>query len=164
MRRLALLLLLLAVLSGCNTLVKTPVVVMKDLSVVSVDPAGAGMEVYLRLKNPNNFDLKLYGYSYDLKVMALPLVKGGAREEINFPANEETDVRIPIRVAYADLLEILKRKPDPDKIPYQLAAGLDLETPLGQMSVPVKHTGTYAIPKQYRPAAIFGKIADFFKF
>lgn len=164
MRRLALLLLLLVVLSGCDTLVKTPVVVTHDLSVVSVDPAGAGMEIYLRLKNTNNFDLKLYGYSYDLKVMALPLVKGGAREEVNFPANEETDVRIPIRVAYADLLEILKRKPDPDKIPYQFAAGLDLETPLGQMSVPVKHTGTYAIPKQYRPAAIFGKIADFFNF
>lgn len=164
MKRIAFLMLLLVLLSGCNTLVETPVVVMQDLSVVSVDPAGAGMEIYLRVKNPNNFDLKLHGYSYDLKVMALPLVKGGAREEVTFPANEESDVRIPIRVTYADLLEILKRKPDPEKIPYQLAAGLDLETPLGQMTLPIKHTGTYAIPKQYRPAAIFGKIADFLKF
>ena len=96
--------------------------------------------------------------------VALPLARGGAREEVKFPANAETDLRIPIRISYGDLLEILKRKPDPDKIPYQLAAGLDLDTPLGQMTVPVSRTGTYAIPQQYRPSALFGKISELFRF
>ncbi|MBU5614976.1 LEA type 2 family protein [Geomonas azotofigens] len=164
MRKIFALLLVVVLLSGCSKLVNAPVVTVQDLNVVSVDPTGAGMELYLRVQNTNSFDVKLQGYSYDIKIMTLPLAKGGAREEINFPANEETDVRIPIRITYADLLEILKRKPDPDKIPYQLAAGLDLETPVGQMTVPVKKNGTYAIPKKYRPAAIFGKLADLLKF
>ncbi|MBJ6750416.1 LEA type 2 family protein [Geomonas anaerohicana] len=164
MRKIVALLLVVVLLSGCSKLVSAPQVTVQDLSVVSVDPTGAGMELYLRVLNTNSFDVKLQGYSYDIKIMALPLAKGGAREEINFPAHEETDVRIPVRITYADLLEILKRKPDPDRIPYQVAAGLDLETPVGQMTVPVKKNGTYAIPKKYRPAAIFGKIADFLKF
>lgn len=157
------LLLLFVLLAGCTT-VQDPVVTVKDLNVVSLGPAGAGMELFLRIRNPNSFDVRLQGYSYDLKVMALPLASGGAREEVKFAGKAETDLRIPIRISYGDLLEILKRKPDPDNVPYQLAAGLDIETPVGQMTVPVNRTGTYAIPKQYRPSALFGVLGNLLKF
>ena len=163
MKRIPYLLLMFAMLAGCTT-VHQPLVTVKDLNVVSLDPAGAGMELFLRIKNPNSFDVRLQGYSYDLKVMALPLAKGGAREEIKFAGGAETDLRIPIRITYGDLLEIIKRRPDPDKVPYQLAAGLDIETPVGQMTVPINRTGTYAIPKQYRPAAVFGVLGNLLKF
>jgi LEA14-like dessication related protein len=143
--------------------VKAPVVTVRDLRVVSLEGAGAGMELNLTVQNPNPYDLKLLGYSYDLKVMAMPLAKGGAREEVAFPAKAATDLRIPIRVSYGDLLEIFKRGPDFDQIPYALVAGLDLDTPVGKLNVPVNRTGTYAIPKQYRPGSILNKLGDFFK-
>ena len=164
MKKLACLLLLFVLLTGCTTFVKAPEVTVQDLNVVSLDAGGAGMELYLKVNNTNTFDLSLQGYSYDLKIMALPLAKGGAREEVKFLASAETDLRIPIRISYGELLEILKRKPDPDEIPYQLAAGLDLDTPMGQMTVPVSRTGTYAIPKQYRPSALFGRISELLRF
>lgn len=163
MKKILFVLLAVVALSGCTSFVTHPMVTVEDLSVVSLDPTGAGMELYLKVKNPNSFDLKLQGYSYDLRVMALPLAKGGAREEVKFPSQGEADFRIPIRIGYQDLIEILKRRPDPDRVPYQLAAGLELETPVGGMTVPVNRTGTYAIPKQYRPSALFGRISDFFK-
>lgn len=163
LKRILFFLLTLVALSGCTSFVTHPEVTVEDLNVVSLDAAGAGMELYLKVKNPNGFDVKLEGYSYDLRVMALPLAKGGAREEVKFPAKGETDFRIPIRISYQDLIEILKRKPDPDRIPYQLAAGLELETPVGAMTVPVQRSGTYAIPKEYRPSSLFGRIGDFFK-
>jgi LEA14-like dessication related protein len=157
------LLLLLAVLAGCTALVKEPQVTVRDLSAVSLDGGGAGMELLLTVQNANPYEVRLLGYSYDLKVMALPLARGGAREEIRFPAGAATDLRIPVKVSYGDLLEIFKRKPDPERIPYQLMAGLDLDTPLGQLTVPVNRTGTYAVPKQYRPGAILDRLGDFFR-
>jgi LEA14-like dessication related protein len=147
-------------MAGCTSFVKQPVVTVKDLTVVSVDGRGAGMELYLGVTNPNAFDVKLLGYNYNLKVMALPLAKGDAREEVKFPSKSETDVRIPIKISFADLLEILKRKPNPDAIPYQISAALDLDTPLGKMAVPVTRNGTYAIPKQYRPSSILNRLSD----
>ena len=164
MKKGACLLLLFILLAGCTTFVTEPMVTVQDLNVVSLDPGGAGMELYLKVANTNTFDVRLMGYSYDLKVMAIPLAKGGAREEVRFPAGAETDLRIPIRVSYGDLLELFKRKLDPDKIPYQLAAGLDLDTPLGQLNVPVNRSGTYAVPKQYRPSAILNKLSELFSF
>lgn len=164
MRKIVCLLSLVVLLSGCTALVSAPVVTVRDLNVVSLNPAGAGMELWLKVRNPNPFDVKLQGYSYDLKVMALPLANGEEREVVNFPAGEETEFRIPIRITFADLLEILKRKPDPEKIPYQLSTGLDLATPVGPMTVPVNRTGTYAIPKKFRPSALFGKLTEMFQF
>lgn len=155
--------LIFLLLTGCTAFVKQPVVKIKDLSVVSLDGGGLGMELYLGVMNPNFYDVKLQGYSYDLKVMALPLAKGAAREEVKFLSKAETEVRIPIRVSYADFYELLKRRPDPDAIPYQLIAGLDLETPLGQMTVPVDRKGTYAIPKQFRPSGILNRVTDFLR-
>lgn len=162
MRKYVYLLVLIVLLSGCTKFVSQPEVTVQDLNVVSLDAGGAGMELYLTVKNINSFDVKLQGYSYDLRVMALPLAKGGGRDEVKFPAGMETDLRIPIRISYGDLVEILKRKPDPDRIPYQISAGLELETPMGQLIVPINRNGTYAIPKQYRPVFLFGKIGELF--
>jgi LEA14-like dessication related protein len=157
------LLLLFTLLTGCTVFVKAPVVTVRDLNVVSLDGGGAGMELYLTVKNTNPYDLRLLGYSYDLKVMGLPLAKGVAREEVKFPAGVATDLLIPIRVPYGDLLEIFTRKPNFDSVPYQLSAGLDLDTPLGKLTVPVNRAGTYAVPKQYRPSALLNKLSDFFR-
>jgi LEA14-like dessication related protein len=157
------LLLFSLLLGGCTSFVKEPKVAVKDLKVVSLEGGGARMVLDLAVKNTNPYDIKLMGYSYDLKVMALPLAKGGAREEIEFPSDKETEVQIPIRIAFGDLLEILKRRPNPDAVPYQLSAGLEIDSPLGRFTVPVKQTGTYSIPKQYRPSTLLNKLSDLFR-
>jgi LEA14-like dessication related protein len=157
------LLLFVLLCTGCTMFVKAPEVTVRDFRVVSLDGAGAGMELYLTVQNKNSYGIKLLGYNYDLQVMALPLARGAVREEVNFPSDTATDLRIPVKVSYGDLIEIFKRRPDPEHIPYALTAGLDLDTPLGQMNVPVNRTGTYALPKQYRPGAILNRLGDFFK-
>ena len=154
---------LLVLFTGCRMFVKAPAVTVKDLQVVSLNGGGAGMELRLAVKNPNPFDLRLLGYIYQLNVLTLPLAKGETREEITFPAGGETELNIPIRVSFGDLLQIVQRRPDFDNVPYQLTAGLDLGTPLGRMTIPVNRTGTYAIPKQYRPGAILNRLGDFLK-
>lgn len=161
MKRFIYLLFMVVLLAGCSTVVQKPVVTVKDLNVVSLDTSGAGMELYLNVENTNPFDITLQGYSYNLNIMALPLAKGGAREQIRFRANDATDLRIPIRISYSDLIEILKRKPDPDKIPYHVTAGLDIETPVGQMTVPIDRKGTYALPEEYRLLNILNTLTNF---
>ena len=163
MRKSAFLLLLFILFTGCKMFIKEPVVTVEDLSIVSLNGGGAGMELRLKVKNPNSFDVRLLGYNYDLKVMELSLAKGVAREEVEFPSGGQAELRIPIRISYGDLLEIFKRKPNLDSIPYQLSAGLDLKTPLGRMTVPVNRNGTYSIPKQYRPPATLNRLSDFFR-
>lgn len=152
--------LLIFMLSGCASLVQTPHVVIKETSVVGLDTSGIDLEFQLGVSNPNPYDLSLLGYTFDLRVLAQPLSTGGRQETILFPAGRETGMRLPVRLKFADLMEISSRATDPDNIPYQLNTMLQLKTPLGEMALPVVKNSVLAIPEQYRPAAFMNRLRD----
>jgi LEA14-like dessication related protein len=150
-------------LSGCSLFLTTPEVAVKEVNLLSLDSGGVEIELNLAVTNPNPFVVKLQGDSYDLKVLTLPFARGGAREAVDFPSRSTTDMRIPVRVSYGELWEILKRHPDPNKIPYQLKGGLELQTPFGAAAVPVERNGTFAIPQKYRPDTLLRGVMDLLK-
>ena len=158
-----LLMLFLILLFGCSMFFASPGITVKDVNLVGLDGGGATIEFYLVVKNPNSFDMKLLGYSYDLKIMALPLAKGGSRDALTFIAGSTTEIRLPVHIAYGDLLEILKRRPDPDQIPYDLQTGFEVDTPMGIRAVPFVAKGTYAIPEKYRPALYLQQLKELFQ-
>lgn len=143
---------MLSLLTGCALFLSAPDVQVNDVAIVGIDSKAVEVELYFTITNPNSYPLKLLGYSYDLQVMALPLAKGGARESIEFKAGSATDVRLPVRVMFRSLYEILKRGPNPDKMPYTLNAGLEVDSPLGVHTFPVEKSGSFKVPEKYRPA------------
>ena len=153
----------LILLSACTSFVTKPEVTVKSVKLESVNSDGVTLHVYLSVNNTNSFDLKMKGYSYDVKILALPMAKGSSAEPYYFYAKSTTDALIPVKISYNDLLEILKRRPNPDAIPYQLHADLAVETALGDMTIPVNNSGTITLPKEYRPYAIIKKVGDFLK-
>lgn len=143
---------LFALLTGCSPFVREPAVVLKDTAVIGLDSAGVDLEVNLGVTNSNSFDLSLLGYTFDLQVMNLPLSSGGGQQTVTFPADRETGLRLPVRLKFSDLLEILKRSPDPARIPYRVAARLHIQTPLGESIIPVEKESLFSLPEQYRPS------------
>lgn len=139
-------------LSGCSLFIADPTVQVKDVGIVGLDSSGVEIELLLAVTNPNPYRVKLTGYNYDLKVMSLPLAKGGTRETFDFKGGGTvTDLRLPLRIPLATLFELFKRRPDPDNIPYTLEAGLELDSPLGLFAVPVEKRGIFKVPERYRP-------------
>ena len=153
----------LILLSACTAFVAKPEVTVRDIKLAGANSSGVNLDIHLSVKNTSSFDLKMKGYSYDVKILALPMAKGSSAEPYYFCANSATDVLLPVKISPNDLLEILKRRPNPDAIPYQLHADLAVETSLGHMTIPVNKSGTVAIPKEYQPANIFKKVGDFLK-
>lgn len=153
-------LLLFVMLSGCASLVQAPRVSLNEASMTGLDTSGIDLELRLGITNTNSFDLSLLGYTFDLRVLALPLSTGGMQETILFPAGKETGMRLPVHLKFNDLLEIARQAPDPGNIPYQLNTMLRLKSPLGEMSVPVEKNGVLAIPEQFRPAAFIDRLRD----
>jgi len=157
-RLLRILLIPLLFLWGCSLLLKEPEVTLSGITLLGVDTAGADLECALAVSNPNSYDLTLKGYSYDLHVMSLPLASGGRNQPLTLPAGARTDMRLPFRVRYTDLLEILKRRPDFNQVPYRLQARLQVGTPLGEMGVPLDMSDTFNVPEQYRPSHYLNRL------
>ena len=157
-----LLLLVCVFLTGCTMFMAEPEVTVKDVSLASLDRSGVEMDLQLAIKNPNSSSIRLSRYSYNLLISELPMTSGEKHEQYEFKGNTTTDIRLPLHIKYNDLLEILKRFPDPDHIPYQLTADFDLNTQFGTFTVPVAKRGDFAIPQHYRPGQILKKLNDFF--
>lgn len=143
---------------GCASLVKTPHVTVHSANIVSVDTSGFDIELLVGVENRNSFDVSLLGYTYDLQVMSVPFSSGGLQKGVLFPAGQTVDIRLPFRFLHSDLLGILKRKPDLDHIPYSIDARLNLDTPVGELAVPVKKSDTFSVPASYRPGTYFKRL------
>ncbi len=158
-----LLVLSMFLLSGCATLVAKPEVTLKNVKFAGLDSKDIGIDVYLSVHNPNSFDLSLTDYSYDLNVVSLPLARGSAKTSYDFYANSTTDVVVPVKIPYGSLVEILKRTPNPDSIPYRVHAELTIGRGIAFMTVPVTKSGTFAVPGELYSSMIRKKIGDFLK-
>lgn len=158
-----LLLLPLLLLTACSLIVEKPKVDLADVRFAGLDGDGISIDFLLTVTNPNSFELPLHGYSYTARIMALPLAQGTSKDSIVFPGKTSTDILIPVQIRYSDVLQILKRRPGLDAVPYQLTANLDVGTPMGEICVPVRKSGTLALPEKYRPGVLLQKFGDLLK-
>lgn len=149
----ALLFLIALICAGCTAFVQEPRVSISSTNIVGIDTSGLDLEFLVAVDNPNRFDLALQGYTFDLQILALPFARGGSPLKSVFPAGKQSHMRLPMRISYGDLIEIIKRRPDLDKIPYQVDARLNIETPVGEMILPVNRTDLISIPESYRPSS-----------
>ena len=139
--------LLLFFLTSCSLFIDKPDVAVKNVTLTGVDGKGVWIEIKLLVANPNSYKLTLSKYRYDLYVSSLPLTSGENVNTIEFPGNEATEVRLPARVEFRDLLKVLKAVSDPEKVPYRLIAAFNIHAPLGSITVPVDRMGTFVLPK-----------------
>lgn len=146
------------VMGGCSMVVTAPEVSLQQIAVTGADSDGMDLEAHLQIYNPNSFDIILHSYSYSLQIMGLPVNSGDSRSAITFPGGEMTLIPVPARVRHSQLLELLKRSPDPDRIPYRITASLQAETPFGELLIPVDRKSAFAIPHKYRPDNIFRQL------
>ena len=154
--------LLVLCITGCTGLLTSPEVIVDKVNIIGIDSKGLDLEFYLTITNPNPFVVTMNGYSYDVQVMTLPVAKGGSRDRVEFGANAATDMRLPVRVHYGDMVEILKRRPDPDRIPYRLKAGLELDSSMGEILVPFEKNATFSVPPEYRPSGLLKRFTEMF--
>ena len=148
----------LVAFSGCASLVKTPQVSVRSSNIVSIDTSGFDIELLVGVENRNMFDVSLLSYTYDLQVMSVPFSSGGLQKGVVFPAGQTVDVRLPFRVHHSDLLGIFKRRPDLDHVPYSVDARLNLDTPVGELIVPLKKSDTVSVPAAYRPGTYLKRL------
>lgn len=149
--------------TSCSMIVEKPQVNLTDVRIAGLDSEGVSIDFLLTVNNPNSFDLPLKGYVYDVRLMALPLARGESRDSVTFGGKSATEMLIPVRIAYSDVMEILKRRPGLKEIPYQLNANLDMGTPIGSFKVPVSKGGVLSVPEQYRPVNLLRQLNGLLK-
>jgi LEA14-like dessication related protein len=138
-------------LGGCSPLFQKPTVNCSSVTIAGVGSEGVDLKVTLEVDNRNRFPILVQGYSYSLTVMDTPFSTGSEMRELSLAPRTTTEVVLPLQVPLASILEILAKRPDPDRVTYELEAVLDIRTSFAARRLPVTSSGQFSIPSKYRP-------------
>lgn len=140
---------LLVLTAGCSKLPKLPKsvdgwlpeVAFQTLNVNDVDLQGAKAVFVLDVTNPHPVGLQIPSVNWDLDLAGSDFLEGLKDTPLAVDAQGTTPVRIPVQIAWSDVLAVANGAKGQDAIPFAIAGDLTIDTPLGPVKAPFQHAG-----------------------
>jgi LEA14-like dessication related protein len=118
---------------GMLPIPKEPIITVEDLKVTRVGLTSADVELYLRINNPNTFDVLLDSLAYEFSVNDTQWGRGSIKERTTVNEKGETILRLPFTLDTAAMGQTFTRflsGMEPIKYRLQGAATLDTTSSL----------------------------------
>ena len=148
------LLLLLPLLAGCALLrsalssaFEQPTLTFRDARLPSIDFEGAELDLVFLVTNPNAMGLDLAKASYALQVEGRQVVAGAPKNGLVIPAHGTAEVTFPARFRWNEVAPALEALFAQDQVHYKASGELGVNSPIGVVTLPLEHEGTFAAPK-----------------
>ena len=144
-------LLTLAGCAGLNSVLagafQRPRLTFKRADLGAVSLSGATLNLVYDVENPNPVGLDLAQVSYALFVEGRQMVAGTPPNGMKLAANGASELVFPANVKFADVVPVLSTFFTKDQAAYRAEGSLGLQTPVGIVSLPLAHEGSFAVPK-----------------
>jgi len=139
----------LALLEACTSLggagFRRPDVEFRSAEVRVADLEGATVMCRFRVSNPNPTDLSVARVTWQLAVRGQRLAEGSLPEGVHLPANGSAEIAVPARVQFNDLGGLWSLALSREEIPYELRGTAGVDSPVGVVDLPFKHSGTLPV-------------------
>lgn len=146
---------LIAGLSGCSSWLlgefRDPRIDLIKVEVVRAKLLEQEFELFLRVDNPNAFDLPLSDLDYQVELNGIKLAEGHSQASFSIPANSQKVIRIPVQTnLWRHLKQVVKMLKKPDRpISYSLQGSVRVGAFFGR-NVHLSRNGEI-IPGDYIP-------------
>ncbi|MCU7890537.1 MAG: LEA type 2 family protein [Candidatus Thiodiazotropha sp. (ex Ustalcina ferruginea)] len=146
----------LMLIQGCSSMERVgqimkgqkPTAKVTGVKVTSLDFDGVELAFDVNVTNPNPVGIDLAGLDYDLKLLGNSFVKGEQPMALSVAANGTSQVELPMRLGFRQLMSSYQKLQHASQAAYQLDLGLGFNIPvLGKMKLPVSYQGEFPIPK-----------------
>src|ERR1041384_1737475 len=144
----------LLLLAGCSLLQQVaggafekPTLVFREARLQRVDFVGAQLELIFTVTNPNGMGLSLSTAKYSLQVEGHEVVAGMPSRGLQIPPRTTTDIAFPADVRWAEIAPALAALFAQDSVHYRAQGESAIDPPIGVITLPVQHEGTFASPR-----------------
>jgi LEA14-like dessication related protein len=146
----------LVLLTSCATLEKVgqalegqrPTAQVEGLRLTGLDMNGVDLAFDVAVDNPNPIGISLAALDYDLKLFGSSFIQGDQPMGMKLSANGRSQVEVPVRMGFQQLLDSYRQLKGADEVGYELDLGMGFEVPvLGQVRVPASYQGKLPIPE-----------------
>ncbi|MCB9665697.1 MAG: LEA type 2 family protein [Alphaproteobacteria bacterium] len=122
-----------------------PKVRFERMEVTGIDFEHVAVDFVLGIDNPNPIGLELASLGWALALDGEPFLDGKGTDRLAIAARGSSSIAIPLSVTYAALPGAIQALTGADGAPYALSTKLGFSTPLGEVSVPLRHEGTLPV-------------------
>ena len=145
---------MLPLLSGCSLVqsvvtstAERPSLEFKNVAFPRIDLDGADINLVFQVTNPNSVGLDLAQADYAVDIEGHRLVGGKPQGGLKIPARGSSEVTLPVSVHWKDLAPAVETLFSKDKIAYKVGGTFGLSSPVGPVSLPIEHQGTFDAPR-----------------
>jgi LEA14-like dessication related protein len=145
---------ILMTVPGCNYLRQIfSGIQLPKVTVAKVDPkllniATALLKFDLRITNPNPIGLKLAGIRYTLDAGGREVATGTTRKGVKLKPKGRSGTKVDVKIKLLDVASSLVDLLGKGKLGYKGRFALAFDTPVGQIEVPISHSGKFPLPKK----------------
>ena len=135
---------------GCSWLknfAKKPEVKLQKVDIVGIDFQQARLRADLLVSNRVNVPVKIAKVTYGVRIDDSKLASGEIVEAVEVPALGSVPVQVPFALSFEDVYRISEKYKEKDDAPYRLEGTLQVETPVGPVTLPFKHDGLLPVLK-----------------
>ncbi len=139
--------LVLAAAAACSHAFRQPTVELTGVKLGGIGIQGGLLYADLRVDNPNGYDLKANGLSYDLQLRDpddpqgwVPVSRGTYDEEVKVPARGQALVEIPVEFSYAGANAAVRSVLSRGTFTYKVSGTVGVKEPI-ETTVPYHHQG-----------------------
>jgi len=142
--------------AGCSNLnqvmemanIDKPTVSMSDAQITGISFDQAQLEFTLDVNNPNPVPVQFAGFDYNFLVNGQQFLAGEQRDGVKIAANQTSQVKLPLALKFADILESFKSVSDSKTLDYTLKTDALLDLPvIGAAHIPAEKSGQLPIPQ-----------------
>lgn len=144
----------LGLLGGCASLqgmlsnaFQKPRLTFKTARLQQASLSDATVDLVYQLDNPNPLGLNLASISYAFFVEGKQVVAGTPAKGLAIAANGSSELVFPANVKFADIAPVVQVFLTKDTAQYKAQGSIGIQTPLGVLSFPLEHEGTFEVPK-----------------
>ncbi|MFN0062841.1 MAG: LEA type 2 family protein [Myxococcaceae bacterium] len=124
-----------------------PTLSFSNARLSDISLTGATLNLEYLLRNPNPIGLTLDEVTYAVLVEDHPMVSGRPPQGLTLPAKGRAMAVFPATVQFAELGAALSEVLTRETTRYRIQGSIGVRTPLGMVSLPLSHEGTFTAPK-----------------
>ena len=131
----------------CGSAFHQPSLTFERVEIRDLSLAGATIDLHFLLHNDNPVAVSLASLAYDFRVENHPVISGHPANGVQVRANGVSDLSFPAHVAFAQLASTVQVFLTQDVASYTASGSVGVRTPVGIVTFPLSHTGTFKVPK-----------------
>lgn len=137
-----------ATLSACATLghilFKRPTVSLASVRLTGLSTNAGGLDVALKVVNPNSYSLNGTKLHYQVSVDSTPLAEGALDQRFSVPGRDSAIIDIPVAFSFAALGAAGRALQSFGEVHYRVTGDVTVLTPIGGRDVPFQTDGRFS--------------------